>query len=111
MTSTLKRLAKELLPAFKDASPADTEDGISFCCWVRDQCGEDLTLNQAERLQEALTVALDALPKVVIYFDQNIVYRVDSNTPLLRVFIVTNPEGTTDDPVEDCIYDVLNLPG
>src|SRR5262249_37786613 len=61
----LNKLAKQLAPAFRKASPADVEDDLGLSVWVRKEAGEELTLKQAEKLRTLLDAEIDKLPKTV----------------------------------------------
>jgi hypothetical protein len=58
----LTKLAKQLAPVYRSASPADVEDDVSLGVWVRRESGEELTLAQAEKLRKLLDAEIDKLP-------------------------------------------------
>ena len=114
----LNKLAKQLAPAYHTASPADVEDDVSLCVWVRKEAGEELTLKQAEKLRTLLDAEIDTFPKVVIHVSGGVVQGCTSNDKRLRVFIVDednleaedHPEAAEEDAKrgsEDCVFDVM----
>ena len=114
----LDKVAQELAPIYHTASPADVEDDVSLCLWVRKETGEELTLDQVEALRELMEAEIDRFPKVVIYVSGGVVQNCISNDERLRVFIVDEDNlQEEDDPVqaeaeakkgsEDCVFVVL----
>ncbi len=78
----LTKLAKQLTPAYRRASPADVEDDVSLCVWVRSEAGEELTLKQAENLRKLLDAEIDAMPVSGSVVHSFPIYILDDDTIL-----------------------------
>jgi hypothetical protein len=114
----LTKLAKRLAPAYDSASPADVEDDVSLSVWVRRETGEELTLQQAEKLRTLIDAEIDRFPKVVIHVSGGVVQGCTSNDKRLRVFVVDDDnleqeadpaqaEADARNGSEDCVFEVL----
>jgi len=95
--SRMSKLAKELAPAFDKASWGDVEDDVSLCVWVRKECGEELTVKQAEMLRKAMEAEIAKFPKVVLVDRDSLKEEEDPDKAEEEAL-----EGT-----EDCVHDVF----
>ena len=116
--SRMSKLAKELAPAFDKASWGDVEDDVSLCVWVRKECGEELTVKQAEMLRKAMEAEIAKFPKVVIFVEGGVVQGCTSNDPRLKIVLVDrdslkeeeDPDKAEEEALEgteDCVHDVF----
>lgn len=113
----MKELAERLAPAFDKAQWSDVEDGVSLTVWVKRMTGEELTLEQAAKLREAMEAEMQKFPKIVIYVSGGVVQGCTSNMPNLKVVLIdrdnldeeADPEEAAQDALvgsEDCTHDV-----
>jgi hypothetical protein len=114
----LSKLAERLAPAYYRASWPDVEDEVSFCVWVRKQCGEELTVKQAGKLRTAMEALIAKTPKVVIFVEGGVVQGCTSNDKNLLVTVIDRDNFEEDEDkakaeeaasagTEDCVHDVF----
>ena len=114
----LSTLAKQLAPAYYRANWAGVEDDLSLCVWVRQECGEELTVAQAGKLRNEMEALIATFPKVVIFVQGGVVQSCTSNAENLLVLVVdrdniedeenkTKAEEAASEGTEDCVYDVF----
>ena len=114
----LKKLAKQLAPAYFKASWPLVEDDVSLSVWVRQQSGDELTVKQAGKLRTAMEAFIAKSTKVVIFVEGGVVQGCTSNDQNLLVIVVDrdnfedegNKAKAEEDAcagTEDCVHDVF----
>lgn len=113
----LKQLAKRLAPAYYKAAWSNVEDDVSLCLWVRQQCGEEVTVKQADKLRTTMEALIAKCPKVVIIVEGGVVQGCTSNMKNLLVTVIdrdnfreeldkAKAEEAASAGTEDCVHDV-----
>ena len=115
---SLKKLAKQLAPAYFKARWSEVEDDLSLCVWVRKECGEELNIRQAGRLRTAMEALIAKSTKVVIFVEGGVVQGCTSNNKHLLVIVVdrdnladeenkAKAEEAASEGSEDCVHEVF----
>ena len=117
---SLKKLAKQMAPAYFKAAWSEVEDDLSLCVWVRKECGEELSLKQTGRLRTAIEALIATSTKVVIFVEGGVVQGCTSNDKHLLVIVVdrdnladeekkAKAEEAASEGTDDCVHDVFGF--
>lgn len=115
--ANLKKLAKELAPAFQCAAWGNVEDDVGLCLWIHRQCGEDLTMHQVASMRKAMQEEIETFPQVVVFVEGGVITGCTSNDARLRVVVVDwddikqseYPDKAEQEALEgtaDCVHEV-----